>query len=122
MDKIPLQTLKNVEKATSEEQINNIAIACASVRRNFKPTVRSRREFEPDDSVEFDHEFEKELCKVDHDLEHVYLKETLPKLELELNVWMKDYKDLLEQFSKLQDDNVHDQVRQHLNKLNNNLN
>lgn len=110
MDKIPLQTLKSVEKVSTEDQIYNLAVEVAAVRRNFKPTVRSRREFEPDDSVDFDHVFELELCKVERDVENIYLNETLPRIEAELDLWVNEYKTLLEDYSKLHSDNVSDQV------------
>jgi DNA repair exonuclease SbcCD ATPase subunit len=117
MDKIPLQTLKPTEHKTSEELIGELQCQCASVRRNFKPTVRSRREFVRDESVEFDSVFEKELLKIDSDVEKVYLTETLPKIEEELNLWLKEYKNLLDELSKLHDDNAKDQVR--IKNLNN---
>lgn len=111
MDKIPLQTLKNIEKVSTEEQIVNLTVEVASVRRNFKPTVRTRREFEPDDSVDFDHEFEKELTKVERDVEKFYLTDTLPRIETELDLWVKEYKTLLEDYNKLSTDQHSDQVR-----------
>lgn len=110
MDKIPLQTLKHHDKVSSEDLINKITVECASVRRNFKPTVRTRREFEPDDAVDFDTEFEKELIKVESAVDNVHLKETLPKIEEELNRWVHQYKDLLHDYSKLHDDSNKDQV------------
>lgn len=110
MDKIPLQTLKNIEKTSSETQVNNLSVEITSVLRNFKPTVRSRREFEPDESYEFDPAFEKELNKIELDVDNVYLKETLPKIEAELTTWILEYKSLLNEFSKLHDDNTKDQV------------
>lgn len=116
MDKIPLQTLKNVEKVSTEDQINNLTVECAAVRRNFKPTVRPRREFEPDDSIDFDHEFEKELCKAERDIENIYLTETLPRIETELELWVNEYKVLLEDYSKLHCDNANDQVNTQYNK------
>lgn len=111
MDKMPLQTLKNTVKATPEELINKLTIECASVRRNFKPTVRTRREFEPDDDIDFDTEFEKEWNKIESDVDFVHLTETLPKVEEELNRWVHEYKNLLKEFHKLHDDNVKDQVK-----------
>jgi hypothetical protein len=110
MDKMPLQTLKNIEKITSEELINNLTVECASVRRNFKPTVRTRREYEPDENVDFDTEFEKEWIKVESEVDNIYLKETLPKVEQELNRWLHQYKDLLNELHNLHDDNLKDQV------------
>ena len=111
MEKIPLQTLKIKEKIPKEELINKLTIECASVRRNFKPTVRTRRFFEPDETVDFDTEFEKEWNKVESDVDNVHLKETLPKVEEELNKWVHEYKNLLNDFSKLHDDSAKDQVR-----------
>lgn len=110
MDKIPLQTLKNVEKIPTETQIDNITIEVHSVLRNFKPTVRSRREYEPEDDVDFDAEFEKELEKIDSAVENVHLRETLPRIETELNVWVREYKHLLDEYKKLHDDSIKDQV------------
>lgn len=109
-----MQTLKTIVKETPEELINKITIECASVRRNFKPTVRTRREFEPDDDVDFDTEFEKEWNNVESAVDHVHLRETLPKVDEELNRWIHEYKDLLHEFGKLHDDNVKDQVRKDL--------
>jgi hypothetical protein len=111
MDKIKLQTLKNVQKVPTEDLINKLSIECASVRRNFKPTVRTRREYEPDESIGFDTEFEKEWNKVESNVDHIHLKETLPKMEEELNRWIHEYKDLLHDYSVLQNDNAKDQVR-----------
>lgn len=110
MEKIPLQTLKNIEKVSSEAQIDNITIEVHSVLRNFKPTVRSRREYEPDDEVDFDTEFEQELQNIDSAVENVHLRETLPKIETELNIWLREYKHLLDEYKKLHDDNIKDQV------------
>lgn len=110
MDKIPLQTLKNVEKVSSEEQVMNISLEVSAVLRNFKPTVRSRREFERDDSYDFDPAFEKELDKIESEVDNVYLRETLPKIEAELSNWIHEYKSLLDEYSKLHDDNIKDQV------------
>lgn len=111
MDQIPLQTLKPIEKVSTEDQINNLIVEVASVNRNFKPTVRSRREYEPDDTIDFDSAFEKVLNKIDSDVENIHLTETLPKIETELNLWVNEYKSLLEEFHKLREDNVRDQVR-----------
>ncbi|CRL03165.1 CLUMA_CG016567, isoform A [Clunio marinus] len=110
MDDIPLQTLKVIEKVTSEEQVNNISVQIASVLRNFKPTVRSRREFEPDESVGFDTEFEKELNQIESEVDNIYLKESLPKIETELNLLVRDYKHLLTYYSKLNETDVKNQV------------
>lgn len=110
MEKIPLQTLKNIEKVSSEAQIDNLTIEVHSVLRNFKPTVRSRREYEADDEVDFDAEFDKEFQKIDSAVENVHLRETLPKIETELNLWAREYKDLLDEYKKLHDDNLKDQV------------
>lgn len=110
MDKIPLQTLKVVDKVASEDQINELSCQFASIRRNFKPTVRTRREFEPSDEVDFDTEFEKEVNKVDKDVDEIYLKETLPKMEAELNLWVNEYKNLLKEYKKLHEDSPKDQV------------
>lgn len=110
MDKMPLQTLKNIEKISSETLINNLQVQCASVRRNFKPTVRTRREYEPDDEVDFDTEFEKEWIKVESSVDNVHLKETLPKIEQELNRWIHEYKDLLNELHSPHEDNIRDQV------------
>lgn len=110
MDNIPLQTLKVKEIVPSEDQINEISVQLASVRRNFKPTVRTRREYEPDDDVDFDPEFEKELNKIDKDVDESYLKATIPKIEAELKLWTNEYKSLLEEYRKLRDDNPTAQV------------
>ena len=110
MDKIPLQTLKNVEKVTSEDKVLNISQEINAVLRNFKPTVRSRREFEPDDSCEFDTAFEKELNRIESDVNSFHLKETLPKIEAELGLWTHEYKTLLDEFSKFHEDSIQDQV------------
>lgn len=111
MDQIPLQTLKPIEKVSTEDQINNLIVEVASVNRNFKPTVRSRREYEADDTIDFDSAFEKVLNKIDSDVENIHLTETLPKIETELNLWVNEYKSLLEEFHKLREDSVRDQVR-----------
>lgn len=110
MDKIPLQTLKNVEKVSSETQINNLSVEVTAVLRNFKPTVRSRREFEPDDSLDFDTIFEKEIQKVESDVDNIYLKESLPKIETELAIWTNEYHTLLNELAKLHEDSAKDQV------------
>ena len=114
MDKIPMQTLKHVEKLTSEEQVQNISVQVKAINRNFKPTVRTRREYEPEDDIDFDTEFEKELNKVESDIDKVHLKVTLPKVQAELNLWVNEYKKLLEEFHKLHEDNP---VHQVLNQL-----
>lgn len=103
MDKIPMQTLKHVEKVSSEEQINNLAIGLKSVQRCFKPTVRTRRVETP----ELD---DKAVASLEYDIECHHLKETLPKIETELNLWTRDYKDLLEHIQKLHEDDKEDQV------------
>lgn len=111
MDKILLQTLKNVEKVPSEIQLDNLSIEVTSVLRNFKPTVRSRREYEPDDDLDFDTVFEKELQKVEQDVDNIYMIESLPKIEAELALWTKEYQNLRSEYEKLHEDNVKDQVR-----------
>lgn len=110
MDKIPLQTLKIKEIIPTEDQINELSVQLASVRRNFKPTVHTRREFEPEDDVDFDPEFEKELNKIDKDVDESYLKATMPKIEAELKLWTDEYKSLLDEYRKLHDNNPKDQV------------
>lgn len=111
MDKIPLQTLKHIEKVPIEDQIVELTVQCAAVRRNFKPTVRTRREFEPDESVDFDPEFEKEVLIIDKEVDEFYLRETLPKIEAEVNLWVNQYKNLLEEYSKLCESVPDHQVR-----------
>lgn len=111
---MPLQTLKTITKISPEELINKLTVECASVRRNFKPTVRTRRDFEPDDDVDFDTEFEKEWIKIESSVDSVHLKETLPKVEEELNRWVHQYKDLLNELHKLHEDNVKDQVMENV--------
>lgn len=114
MDQIPLQTLKPVEKIPPEDQVNNLSLEVAAVLRNFKPTVRSRREFEPDDDVDFDTAYEKELQNIDASVDSVYLKDTLPRIEAEINLWLTEYKNLLDEFSKLNETEVKDQVSENI--------
>lgn len=110
MDKIPLQTLKPHVKISSEELVTNLTLEVKAVNRNFKPTVRSRREFEPEDDIDFDIEFEKELDKVETDIDYIHLTATLPKIQEELDMWVREYKELLEEFHNLHEDNAADQV------------
>lgn len=110
MDKIPLQTLKVREIIPVEDQMNELSVQIASVHRNFKPTVRSRREFEPDDSVDFDPEFEKECIRIDKDVDESYMKETLARVDAELKLWTNEYKSLLSEYKKLKEDNPENQV------------
>lgn len=110
MDEIPLQTLKSIDKISSEDKIINLSVEVQAVMKNFKPTVRSRRKFEPDDSYEFDPAFEGEINKIQSVVDNVYLKETLPKIEAELALWTNEYKSLIEELGKLHQDNSRDQV------------
>lgn len=110
MDKMPLQTLKIVEKVSSEDRINELYVQCASVRRNFKPTVRTRRDFERDDSVEYDHIFEEKIEEIEADIEDIYMKETLTLIEEELRVWKDQKKYLLIEYNKLHETEPQDQV------------
>jgi hypothetical protein len=112
MEKIPLQTLKpKVEKISSEDRINELYVQCASVRRNFKPTVQTRRTFERDESVEYDHIFEEKLEEIEADIEDIYMKETLILIEEELRVWKDQKKYLLIEYNKLHETEPQDQVR-----------
>jgi hypothetical protein len=111
MEKIPLQTLKKVEKVSSEDRINELYVQCASVRRNFKPTVQTRRVIERDESVEYDHIFEEKLEEIEADIEDIYMKETLTLIEEELRVWKDQKKYLLIEYNKLHETEPQDQVR-----------
>lgn len=111
MDAIPLQTLKNIKKEPVEELINNLSVQVTAIHRNFKPTVRTRRvEYEPDENVDFDTQFEKELIKIEGSVDSIYLKETLPKIAEELNVWVQEYKNVLQEVSKLNETERKDKI------------
>ena len=112
MDNIPMQTLRHDEKPSTEELVTNLTLEVQSINRNFKPTVRTRREYEPEDEVAFDIQLEKELEKIDSEVENFHLKVTLPKIQEELDLWVHEYKDLLGQLQKLHEDEPEHQVRE----------
>lgn len=110
MEKIRLQTLKNIERIPPEDRIRDLFLEIAAVQRKFKPTVRSRREFEPDDTIEFDNKFEEKMIGIQKKVEEAYMKNTLALVDDELEMWTDEYNQLLKDYAKLREDNPKDQV------------
>lgn len=74
MEKIPLQTLKELEKTSLEEQIKNLSLQVSAVlKSNERSRLRRKYEYDP--------KFENELINLESDIQNIHLRETFSKIE-----------------------------------------